>query len=299
MKTLSTNYKKHQLKNNISISGVYTIHYFKYGKNFNYPEECHNFFELVYIDSGNAIIFSEKKSFELKQGEAFLHKPNVKHTIYTDNDFANSAIISFECKNKDILALCGNKLIFNHEQKTLLNKIINEAKISFSDPLDDLDLKKMNKRISAPFASDQILKNCIELLLISAVRNIHQHKAVHSPVMNGLYSPLVAEIMQYLDSKLDSAENVTLEEISIKTGFSKSYIKTKFKQELNKSIVQFFIDMKIERAKKLLSHGDKTVNEISYELGFNSVQYFCRQFKLRTNMSPTSYANSIKTDHLL
>ncbi len=299
MKTLNANFKKHQLKNHISISGIYTIHYFKYGKNFNYPEECHNFFELVYIDSGNAIIFSENKSFELKQGEAFLHKPNVKHTIYTDNEFANSAIISFECKNKEVLNLCGTILEFTHEQKSLLNKIVSEAKISFSDPLDDLDLKKMNKRISAPYAGEQIIKNCIELLLISAIRNLNQHKPVHSTVMNGLYSPLVAEIMQYLDTKLDSAENVTLEEISIKTGFSKSYIKTKFKQELNKSIVQFFIDMKIERAKKLLSHGDKTVNEISYQLGFSSVQYFCRQFKLRTNMSPSTYTNSIKTDNLL
>ena len=169
MNTLSANFKKQTLKNLISINGVYTIHYFKYGKKFNYPEECHNFFELVYIDSGNAIIFSENNSFELKQGEAFLHKPNVKHTIYTDNEFANSAIISFECKNKEVLNLCGTILDFNHEQKTLLNKIINEAKLCYSDPLDDLDLKKMNKRISAPFACEQIIKNCIELLLISAV----------------------------------------------------------------------------------------------------------------------------------
>ena len=206
---------------------------------------------------------------------------------------------TFECKNKEVLNLCGTILDFNHEQKTLLNKIINEAKLCYSDPLDDLVLKKMNKRISAPFASEQIIKNCIELLLISAVRNINQHKTVHYPVMNGLYSPLVAEIMQYLDKKLDTAENVTLEELSIKIGFSKSYIKTKFKQELNKSIVQFFIDMKIERAKKLLSPQNKTINEISDELGFSSVQYFSSQFKLRTNMSPSSYANSIKTDNLL
>lgn len=299
MKASNTNFKKHPLKNHICISGVYTIHYFKYGKNFNYPEECHNFFELVYIDSGNAIIFSDNKSYELKQGEAFLHKPNVKHTIYTDNDFANSAIITFDCKNKEILPLCGNILHFNHEQKTLLNKVVNEAKISFSDPLDDLDLKKMNKRISAPFAGEQIIKNCIELLIISSIRNNNQNKATHSPVMNGLYSPIVGEIMQYLNCKLDSSETVTLDDISIKTGFSKSYIKTKFKQEINKSIVQFFIELKIERAKKLLSHENKTVNEISDELGFSSVQYFCRQFKLRTNMSPSSYANSIKTDNLL
>jgi AraC-like DNA-binding protein len=299
MTKVKENFKKQLLKNHILINGVYTIHYFKYGKNFKYPKEKHNFFELVYIDSGNAIIIAENSTFELKQGQAFLHKPNDLHTIYTNNDFANSAIITFECKSKDVYSICGQVLDFNNEQKSLLNKIINEAKSSFSDPLDDLELKRMNKRSSAPYAGEQIIKNCIELLIISALRNTYQHKNVHSPLVKGPYNPLVVEIMRYLDTKLDNAEHITLEDLSIKTGFSKSYIKTKFKQELNKSIVQFFIDMKIEKAKKLLCQENKTVNEISYELGFNSVQYFCRQFKMRTNMSPSTYANSIKTDNLL
>ena len=299
MKKKEPTFIKQTLKSQLNISAVYTIHYFKYGKNFRFKEESHNFFELVYLDSGHAIALSNGKKIDLEQGQAIIHKPNEKHTIYTNDKFANSAIISFECKDKVMYELCGKILNFDNEQKSLLNKVINEAKLSYTDPLNELNLTKMNKRAVAPFGGDQIIKNCTELLFISLLRNLYSADNQFSPSVGGLHSPLVQDIMNMLNDRINSCEPVSLEEISFGAGYSKSYIKTKFKQETGKSILQFFIEMKIERAKMLLSHGDKTVNEVSDSLGFNSVQYFCRQFKLHTDMTPTTYANSIKTDHLL
>jgi AraC-like DNA-binding protein len=57
--------------------------------------------------------------------------------------------------------------------------------------------------------------------------------------------------------------------------------------------------MKIDRAKKLLSEQKYTISEISDMLGFNTVFYFSRLFKLHTHMSPTEYINSIKADNVL
>lgn len=292
-------YIKQSLKTQVNVTGIYTIHYFRYGSNFKYEKEKHNFYELVYIDSGNAVIVSDGVEIQVKQGEGFLHKPNSTHTIYTNNQFANSAIISFECANKQLLTICNKIITFNNDQKHYLNKVLYEAKISYSDPLDDLDLTKMNKREYAPYGNEQIIKNCTELLLISLLRGTHTFNKNSSPVVSGLYSPLVEKILAILKEKLDSSEQITLEELSFKTGYSKSQIKTVFKKETGKSILQFFIDIKIEKAKKLLSKQEKTVNEISYILGFTSVQYFCRQFKLRTDMTPSDYANSIKADNLI
>ena len=286
------------LSNTININAIYTIHYFKYGKNFKYKLEKHNFYELVYIDSGNAIVVSNDKKYLLKQGEAFLHLPNDKHTIYTSNNFANSAIISFENKNK-ALACISNKIInFTNDNKNLLYKIINEAKLCYGDPLDDLDLTMMNKNDIIPFGSEQVIKNNIELLLISLVRqNMTDFNNIAPLLAN--YSKLVEKILDILREKASSINNVNLKEISYDTGYSISYIKTRFKKEVGKSIVQFFIDMKIDKAKQLLSHNDNSINEISDILGFSSVQYFCRLFKQRTGMTPSNYINSIKTDHLL
>lgn len=296
---IDANFRKQTLKTQLNISGVYTIHYFRYGKNFRYKEEKHNFYEFVYIDSGNAIIKSNDNLIKLSQGQGFLHKPNSYHTIYTDNDFANSAIISFECKNKELLSLCDKILQLSKDEKSLLSKVVNEAKISFSDRLDHLDLTKMTKRPFAPYGGEQIIKNCTELLFLSLLRNLQSNHKNNSPVVNGLYSPLVEEIMSLLKKKVNSGKQVSLEEISFETTYSKSHIKTLFKQETGTSVLQFYIDLKIEKAKQLLSRQDKTINEISDVLGFTSVQYFCRQFKMRTDMTPSAYINSIKADHLL
>ena len=295
----SSYYHKQPLKSQLEISGIYTVHYFKYGKKFKYKEESHNFYELVYIDSGSATIKSNQQSFTLNQGECFIHKPNDLHTISTMEEFANSVILSFECNNKILLNLSGKIIHLNVLHKQLLNQIISEAKQGYCDRLDDLSLNKMNKSENPPLGCDQIIKNCIELLLISLLRQECETSKTNTSNVQGLNSLLVRQILDILNYNIDVSDHVSLEQISYKIGYSKSYLKSKFKTETGKSIIQYFLEMKVEKAKKLLSYGNITINEISESLKFNSVQYFCRVFKQRTGMTPTEYANSIKADNLL
>lgn len=290
---------KQELKNQLSVTGLYTVHYFRYGKNFKYIEEKHNFYELIYIDSGSAVVKNNNDCIELKQGQAYIHNPNDLHTVFTKEDFANSAIITFDCKGTEISKITKKILLLNTEQKQLLNRVVKETKQGYADELDVLYLKKMNKQKEAPFGCDQIIKNCIELILISLIRQDSENLD-HNPIyLNKINSALVSNIKAFLTNKLSEADNVSLNELSFKMGFSKSFLKTKFKQETGESILQYFINQKIDKSKKLLSNGDKTVNEVSYEMGFSSVQYFCRLFKMKTGMTPSQYTNSIKADNLL
>ncbi len=289
-----------KLNTSIKVSGIYTVHYFKYGKNFTFEPERHDFWELVFIDSGSAQILSGDKVMSLTQGQAILHRPNVTHTIYTKNNFANSAIISFSCKNKFLKNIADKVLFLNDYEKSLLNKIISEAKASYSDKLNDAHLTKMTKKTSLPFASEQIIKNSIELLFISLIRNVESNSE-HTEVMNLTISSdkIVDSIRDILTDKLDCSESIDLNEISFRVGFSKSYIKSQFKKKTGVSIIQYYIDMKIDKAKKLLSQQKFTVSEISDMLDFSSIYYFSRQFKLQTGMSPTEYVKSIKADNIL
>ena len=291
---------KTELQCPIKISGLYTVHYFKYGKNFRFAEESHDFWELVYIDSGNAKITNNEEVISLTQGNAYLHVPNAKHTIYTDEQFANSAIISFECKSRALKKLANKILVLSDYEKTLLNKIVNETKIGFLDKLNDPHLKQMTKNADAPIGSEQIIKNCIEILFISIIRNAQSVKQVAEEISLNISSDqIVDNIRKILTEKLDQSEPINLAELSYKLGFSKSYIKSQFKKKTGLSIIKFYIEMKIDRAKKLLSQQKYSVSEIADILGFGSVYYFSRQFKLHTDMSPTEYINSIKADNVL
>jgi AraC-like DNA-binding protein len=296
----NTNYIKNNLSFSVKVSGIYTIHYFKYGKNFRFKDESHDFWEMVFIDSGNAKIIVDKKTLSLKQGEAIFHYPNRKHTIYTDDEFANSAIISFECKSLPIKMLSGKVFTFDDYEKTLLNKIIQEGKLSYEEKLNDVNLTKMTKRKDAPFGGEQIIKNSIELLLVSLLRKEISPSKTHQEVGVNLNSnQIVDNIKSILDSKLDNLEKINLDELSYALGFSKSYIKSQFKKKTGLSIIQYFINLKIDKAKKLLSQHKYTISEISDNLGFSSIHYFSRQFKVQTDMTPTEYVNSIKADNVL
>ncbi len=301
MKIRDVEFTKTPLSREIEIPCIYTVHYFKYGMNFRFENEKHDFWELIYLDSGNAFSINNGKKTQLKQGEAFLHKPNTVHNVYTDHEFSNSAILSFDCSNPIITKLSERVLKFNDFEKTLLNKIINEAKLSYSDKLNDLYLTKMSKRANPPFAGEQIIKNCIELLLVSLLRRLEEDSSKNENInsISNVSDKIIESILSILHEKLELSESINLEKISFNLGYSKSHIKTQFKKKIGVSILQYYIGLKIDKAKKLLSQQKYSVSEISDMLGFSSVYYFSRQFKLYTNMSPTKYSNSINADNVL
>lgn len=61
----------------------------------------------------------------------------------------------------------------------------------------------------------------------------------------------------------------------------------------NITIERFIILQRIERAKELLKYGELTLNEISYALGYSSVQHLSNQFKQITGLSPSHFKKMV------
>ncbi|MEG0227957.1 MAG: helix-turn-helix transcriptional regulator, partial [Lachnospiraceae bacterium] len=67
-----------------------------------------------------------------------------------------------------------------------------------------------------------------------------------------------------------------------------------FHKELNCGAVDYFNLMKIERAKEIMRDDTMNFTEIAFYLSYSSLQYFSKQFKKATGMSPLEYLNSVK-----
>ena len=78
---MNTSYKKQKIDSVINVSEIVTIHYFEFDRNFKSHGEKHDFWEIVYVDKGEAIIKTKSREFTLKQGEAVFHKPNEFHAV--------------------------------------------------------------------------------------------------------------------------------------------------------------------------------------------------------------------------
>lgn len=288
------------LDTTLNVKSICTVHYFKYTKKFSFHGEKHNFWEMVYIDSGKVGVVAGERALELEQGEIIFHKPNEYHNIYTDDRFANSVIVSFECRSKAMSFFNDKILKLDEYEKKLLNKIVLEAAATYEEKLNDLYLTRMTKRQDAPFGGEQIIKNCIELFLLSLIRSnttVSGLERISENTRSKHSDEIVAKIMEMLSSRIYSS--ISLTEIAGELFFSKTYIKNLFKKETGTTIIQYYLNLKIEEAKKLISQNRYTFTEIAYMLNFNSVHYFSRLFKLHTSLTPTEYAKSIKVDHVL
>ena len=66
----------------------------------------------------------------------------------------------------------------------------------------------------------------------------------------------------------------------------------------NITIEHYIILQRIERAKELLKYGELTLNEISYTLGYSSVQHLSNQFKHITGMTPSAFKKMVGNTRL-
>lgn len=87
-------------------------------------------------------------------------------------------------------------------------------------------------------------------------------------------------------------EKITLEMLSDRFGFSRNYICSLFSKHLNTSLSRYITDIRMKRAKQLLS--DKTVllKEIALELGYKEYYHFYKVFKDYYGYSPKDNQNN-------
>ncbi len=98
---------------------------------------------------------------------------------------------------------------------------------------------------------------------------------------------MFTKAIRYMHSRL--AETVTLSEIAAYTMVSKSYLHTLFNRYTSSSPMEYFYELKIQEACRLLAMTDLQVQEIAAMLGYTDVGYFSRRFKQLMKMTARAY----------
>ncbi|MBU9712044.1 response regulator [Evansella tamaricis] len=86
-----------------------------------------------------------------------------------------------------------------------------------------------------------------------------------------------------------SHEDISLEQLGKKVGLSPIYISKMFKEKLGINYIDFLTECRIEKAKKLMADPEKSIKEISFEIGYHEPNYFSKVFKKNCNISPKEY----------
>jgi YesN/AraC family two-component response regulator len=98
---------------------------------------------------------------------------------------------------------------------------------------------------------------------------------------------VILEIQKYISTNF--REEITLDILSEKFFFSTFYISRKFKEITGYNIKNYIILNRMAIAKELLRLSNKSILEISVEVGYENVDQFTRIFKQYDGLSPSSY----------
>jgi signal transduction histidine kinase/ligand-binding sensor domain-containing protein/DNA-binding response OmpR family regulator len=86
--------------------------------------------------------------------------------------------------------------------------------------------------------------------------------------------------------------NITVHDLAIELGLSRSQLFRKFKAVLNINPKDFIQATRLNHAKKMLASPDLSIKEIAYETGFSDSRYFSRCFMKEFGLSPTDFRKS-------
>lgn len=213
--------------------------------------------ETVYLNKGKRYVSNLENMIILPKGSSYdwqCVKEGRYFAVEFDSDCVCDTIFSFPISNSERFLQ-----IFNE---------INQAHT----------LKKPTYKL-------EIMKKIYSLLLLL----LQQKPPKYTPsYKQNKIAPSIEYILNNYNKKIT---NELLAEIS---SLSVVYFRKLFTETLGISPIAYVNNLRIKKAKEILSSDYDSLSDVAYSLGFANLYDFSRTFKKHTGLSPSSYSKSIK-----
>ena len=89
------------------------------------------------------------------------------------------------------------------------------------------------------------------------------------------------------------AEPIQVEEVAASVGLSKSYLSALFRQNLNTTVHDYLLRIRIEQSIRLMADREKSLEQILLACGFHSQSYYTKVFRRFLGVTPGQYRNRL------
>ena len=261
------------------VFGKQSMPYFKrHLKEYIEKEAC-----FVFVNQGNVSVRAQQNYFDLDNKTAILAKC-LNYFFETSDEQRKKgdgieviAILLHPALVEEIfdfdLSLSAYNLPYNIKQVTV-DKLLENYKESINILLDNPEL-----------ADENIIKTKLKefVLLISKSQNIPSEL----DFLSGLFSPTDISFKETINLNLYS--NLSIDELAKLCHMSLSSFKRKFNEVFHDSPKKYISKKKILKAGSMLKSGGTRISDIAYDVGFDSLSTFNRNFSLLYGRSPTAF----------
>jgi len=247
----------------------------------------HSDVEFIYCISGEAKMFCDGETYELKPGDLFVVNPYKPHAMYVNSLMKYQCLIVGEqfCKENGIPIenLYFQEYIRDGKMEDNFRKVAEVYRAAYTD-------RKMQPVSREPYGTEAFRKELAEnhtktgdvariryevlgflIALCDHYVLDHQNDRKDTPAVKR-----VMEATIYIRRNL--ADTITLDELADHVGICKSHFSREFKKVTNMTIVEYINFLRCKEAKRLIMAGN-SVSEAAGNAGFRNMSYFTKTYK--------------------
>ncbi len=252
---------------------------------YNVERHNHSYYQICYVIEGKGTVSISNKNFKMSKGDIFIFNPFEYHSLKSDEKHPSETIvIGIGLKNniwslyipKEYNIISKTKDTKTKNVKDILKHVIKEhskKELGYKE----IEISLLNQLL---VTIQRIIKKNLDK------RTIFSHKYVKK-------TDRMEEIKNYIYRNYRN--KLSLDNIAQAVFLSKYHLLHEFKKALGITPYEYIQQLRIDDAKRLLNITNKTVSEIAFEVGFESISQFNRTFKKISKTSPSQYKNRTTT----
>jgi AraC-like DNA-binding protein/quercetin dioxygenase-like cupin family protein len=257
---------------------------------------AHTFFEICYVADGSGIYVHDGVTYPLHRGTLYCSKPNSSHYIESEAGMV-LMFVAF-----DIVKMGSESDIVQMFER--LNAFQHLFIADSEDSAPVLAWKALLAYCAGGTAdSPHVAVRLAHSVLLTAVSIFAQHggSVASGNQSDAIYSTPLNEAKHYIIHHL--SDKLTLKDVANHVHLSERQMSRLLADQLGLTFPSWIRNERIKRAAYLLVYTNKTIDDISCEVGFDTMHYFSKVFGEIMNITPAKFRRSVngnETDpHLL
>jgi len=252
----------------------------------------HEFMELVFIESGQGIHFTETESYPIAAGDVFVIRKHDAHGYSNTNNLRLINVLFSPDKLglplKELDNLRGYHAMFETKHRPREFYVLKSHL--------RLDLKQLTYAENLIAALEQELNDKGPGFSFMAKGIFMQITCILSRYYEDRQTmsrrPLtrISGAIAYIEANY--AKPVRLADLASTAHMSLSNLHRDFKSATGFSPIEYLIRLRVMRGAELLRQGRLNVTETAFQVGFNDSNYFARQFRAVMGISPRKFISN-------
>ncbi len=269
------NIRNYQSKNPIT-KQLYTTHIGYYPKakyHFRERPQGSNEYIFIYCEEGKGWIKHGNQVYHLNKNQAFILPPNEAHAYGSDNSKPWSIFWLHFCgENSSMFSSIIGRLIDIEESD---KSRYNDRFLLFEEIFQNLEMGYSPENL-------EYTSFCL-MHFLASLKYINQYREIKNVKELDVIQKSILFMKENLENKIG------LEEISQYAGYSTSHFGSLFVEKTSYSPMEYYNQLKIQRACSYLQFSDLKIKEIAFRLGYYDPFHFSKAFRAEMEITPKEY----------